>query len=129
MGTGWPVAPASAATEAAEALEPATATSGTLVARLLASSRLVAIWSAPLADVQAFPARFLARFLHNHGMLQVDGRPQWRTVVGGSRSYVAPLCAPFRDRIRLRTPVRTIVRSSLGVASFRWGSRCWTAVG
>lgn len=74
-----------------------------------------AIWSAPLADVQAFPARFLARFLHNHGMLQVDGRPQWRTVVGGSRSYVAPLCAPFRDRIRLRTPVRTIVRSSLGV--------------
>lgn len=74
-----------------------------------------AIWSAPLADVQAFPARFLARFLHNHGMLQVEGRPQWRTVVGGSKAYVAPLTAGFRDRIRLNAPVRTIVRRAADV--------------
>ena len=42
------------------------------------------------------------RFFHNHGMLSVDQRPQWRTIHGGSARYVEKLTAPFRDRIRLR---------------------------
>jgi len=50
------------------------------------------------------------RFFHNHGMLSVDQRPQWRVIQGGSARYVEKLTAPFRERIRLRTPVEWIRR-------------------
>lgn len=69
-----------------------------------------AIWSSGLDQVGRFPARNFARFFENHGMLSVDDRPVWRTVVGGSSSYVAPITAPFRSRIRLATPVGRIRR-------------------
>ena len=43
-----------------------------------------AIWStAPDQCWRDFPARTLVRFMHNHGLLQVFGRPLWRTVSGG----------------------------------------------
>ena len=58
----------------------------------------------------SFPARFFVRFLCNHGMLSVNDRPQWRTIEGGSARYVERLTAPFRDRIRLRTPVESMRR-------------------
>ena len=45
------------------------------------------------------------RFFDNHGMLSVNDRPQWRAIRGGSARYVEKLVAPFRDRIRLNTPV------------------------
>lgn len=70
-----------------------------------------AVWSASADDVARFPARFLARFLHNHGMLQVDDRPQWRTVRGGSRSYVDALLRVFPGRVHLNTPVARIERT------------------
>jgi predicted NAD/FAD-binding protein len=69
-----------------------------------------AIWSTSPRSMFNFPARFFVRFLMNHGMLTVNDRPQWRTVVGGSARYVERLTAPFRDRIRLRTPVEWIRR-------------------
>ncbi len=69
-----------------------------------------AIWSTDAATMQAFPAKFFIRFLLNHGMLSVDERPTWRVVKGGSARYVEKLVAPFRDRIRLRTPVEWIRR-------------------
>ena len=65
-----------------------------------------AIWSAGTEALRQFPARYFVRFFHNHGMLTVDDRPQWLTVRGGSARYVEKLTAGFRDRIRLRTPVR-----------------------
>jgi predicted NAD/FAD-binding protein len=71
-----------------------------------------AIWSTDPARMLDFPARFFVRFLHNHGMLAVNGRPQWRTVSGGSARYVERLVAPFRDRIRLDTPVDEVRRSA-----------------
>jgi predicted NAD/FAD-binding protein len=74
-----------------------------------------AIWSAAPGDMLDFPARYFIRFFHNHGMLSVDDRPQWRVIRGGSRSYVEPLTAPFRERIHLATPVARIVRDSQGV--------------
>ncbi len=74
-----------------------------------------AIWSMPPADLGRFPARFLCRFLDNHGMLRVSGRPQWLTVVGGSWSYVQAMTAGWRERIRLNTPVARVVRSPAGV--------------
>jgi predicted NAD/FAD-binding protein len=45
-----------------------------------------AIWSCPAEEMLRFPVLSLARFLGNHGLLQVRNRPEWRTVVGGSRS-------------------------------------------
>jgi predicted NAD/FAD-binding protein len=69
-----------------------------------------AIWSTSPRSMFAFPARFFVRFLMNHGMLSVNDRPLWRTVRGGSARYVEKLTAPFRDRIRLNTPVEWIRR-------------------
>ena len=69
-----------------------------------------AIWSTDPAQMLAFPARYFVRFLHNHGMLSVDQRPQWRAIRGGSARYVEKLTVPFRDRIHLNTPVESVRR-------------------
>jgi predicted NAD/FAD-binding protein len=63
----------------------------------------------------SFPAAFLARFFHNHGMLGFVNRPRWRTVTGGSRSYVEAIVRPLGDRVRTATPVRSLERTSDGV--------------
>lgn len=69
-----------------------------------------AIWSTDPARMLGFPAAFFVRFLHNHGMLSVNERPQWRAIRRGSARYVEKLVAPFRHRIRLNTPVRHVRR-------------------
>lgn len=71
-----------------------------------------AIWSTPDADVLRLPLGFFVRFFKNHGMLSVRDRPVWRTIVGGSQVYVQRLTSPFRDRIRLNTPVQAVCRES-----------------
>jgi predicted NAD/FAD-binding protein len=71
-----------------------------------------AIWSTDPARMLEFPARYMVQFLHNHGMLSVNDRPQWRAIRGGSARYVEKLVAPFRDSIRLDTPVESIRRMS-----------------
>jgi len=71
-----------------------------------------AVWSADPASIAAFPVRFVAEFFANHGMLGFRNRPSWSTIVGGSARYVEALTAPFRERIRLATPVRQIVRGA-----------------
>src|SRR3954452_15847342 len=67
-----------------------------------------AVWSADPAQMWEFPARFLARFFHNHGILSLRDRPQWSTVVGGSHSYVKALTAGLD--VRTSAPVRQIRR-------------------
>ena len=74
-----------------------------------------AIWSTDPARMLAFPARFFVQFLHQHGMLTVDDRPLWRVIEGGSARYVERLCAAWRHRIRLNTPVEQIRRIAGGV--------------
>jgi predicted NAD/FAD-binding protein len=69
-----------------------------------------AVWSADPRQLWSFPARFLAEFFANHGMLGFRDRPQWRTVRGGSHAYVHAAVAPWRDRLRLATPVTEIRR-------------------
>jgi uncharacterized protein len=70
-----------------------------------------AVWSADPELMWSFPAGFLAEFFENHRVLQLRGRPSWRTITGGSRRYVERLIEPFRERVHLRTPVRRIHRS------------------
>ena len=75
-----------------------------------------AIWSAPPQSVEHFPAAFLLRFFQNHGLIQLRNRPQWRTVVGGSRQYVAALAEPLRQlqAVNLNVPVVAIERPAAG---------------
>ena len=73
------------------------------------------IWSCPPAQMLEFPLASFVRFCHNHGLLQVSGRPQWRTVRGGSRVYVERLLAGIPQR-RLACPVRSVRRNRQGGA-------------
>jgi predicted NAD/FAD-binding protein len=73
-----------------------------------------AIWSSPKRDILDFPLPTFARFCHNHGLLQIADRPQWRTVAGGARTYVAKIAARLAD-VRLATPVEQVRRSARGV--------------
>jgi predicted NAD/FAD-binding protein len=73
-----------------------------------------AIWSSPKSDILDFPLATFVRFCHNHGLLGIRNRPQWRTVSGGGRAYVAKIAARLSD-VRLATPVRRIRRGTHGV--------------
>ena len=74
-----------------------------------------AIWSSEPVAVLDMPALFLVRFFKNHGLLQLQDRPQWRVIEGGSREYVRRLVAGHEDRIRLNSPVESVKRKEGGV--------------
>ena len=76
---------------------------------------VAAVWSCAPDLALEYPARYLFTFLANHGALTVKGSPTWRTVVGGSRSYVER-AAKNLTAVRTATPVRGIRRSGTGVA-------------
>jgi predicted NAD/FAD-binding protein len=67
-----------------------------------------AIWSASPREIRAYPAAAFIRFYENHGLLKITGRPEWRTVDGGSREYVRRLLADFRGRVALETPITRV---------------------
>lgn len=73
-----------------------------------------AIWSAPASEMMEFPAENFIAFFSNHRLLQYD-RPVWRTVRGGSRTYVDRLMAAFGDHLRLGCAVTSIDRTPQGV--------------
>jgi predicted NAD/FAD-binding protein len=72
------------------------------------------IWSCPTSQMLQFPVATMVRFCHNHGLLQVNDRPQWWTVAGGAKHYVEKIIANIADK-RLNTPVHSIARDSGGV--------------
>ncbi len=74
-----------------------------------------ALWSSPSATILEFPAKYLVRFMDNHHMLQVDRRPEWRVVRGGSSAYIAAMQRSWRVTTRLSSPVRAISRDADGV--------------
>jgi predicted NAD/FAD-binding protein len=71
------------------------------------------IWSCPVAQMLAFPLATFVRFCHNHGLLQITGRPQWHTVKGGARQYVEKMLRAIPDT-RLGDPVHAVCRSNAG---------------
>ena len=74
-----------------------------------------ALWSAPAAQVLAFPARYLVQFMANHQMLQISGRPQWRVVQGGSSAYVRALRERWAVSERVGCEVLAVRRDLDGV--------------
>lgn len=69
-----------------------------------------AIWSTPAGTILDFPAHSFVQFFNNHRLLHAK-RPQWRTVVGGSRRYVEKLIAPLMHRVRLDTAITHVARA------------------
>ncbi|MEP7047140.1 MAG: FAD-dependent oxidoreductase, partial [Ilumatobacteraceae bacterium] len=61
--------------------------------RMYAVPVVSCVWSMGADAALDYPARYLFRFLSHHGMLAVTDSPQWMTVVGGSRTYVAAIAA------------------------------------
>lgn len=70
-----------------------------------------AIWSAGRQEVLDMPLRFFLRFLNNHGMMNVNERPVWRVIKGGSKSYIPKLIEGIEGDIHLSTPVDSIRRT------------------
>ncbi|PRY58069.1 putative NAD/FAD-binding protein [Knoellia remsis] len=76
------------------------------------------VWSSGRGDALDYPARYLFQFLDHHGMLSVTGSPQWRTVVGGSATYVEAVAAGLESRgseVRRGIAVTGIARDDDGV--------------
>ncbi|MBE0509954.1 MAG: FAD-dependent oxidoreductase [Gammaproteobacteria bacterium] len=69
-----------------------------------------AIWSTPAAQMLDYPALTFLRFCQNHGLVQLSDRPQWRTVVGGSREYVQRIISELKQPIRLHSHIHKIHR-------------------
>jgi uncharacterized protein len=74
---------------------------------------IAAVWSCAPETALRYPARYLFAFLDNHGMLSVGGSPRWRTVVGGSRSYVRRVVKELAA-VHTGTPVRSVRRVTGG---------------
>lgn len=74
-----------------------------------------AIWSTDTATMRDHPAQAFVRFCLNHGLMRMTGRPQWRTVTGGSQAYVRRLSGAFADRIMVNARVSAISRTPAGV--------------
>lgn len=69
-----------------------------------------ALWSSPSETILQFPAKYLVQFMHNHHMLQVNERPEWRVVQGGSSSYIRELEKKWSASVRLNAGVQSVER-------------------
>ncbi|MFW2403237.1 MAG: NAD(P)/FAD-dependent oxidoreductase [Gammaproteobacteria bacterium] len=83
-----------------------------------------AIWSSSIEQMLTFPTLAFLRFFRNHGLVQLRDRPEWRTVDGGSKEYVARLTRSLEGRIQCNAGVQKVLRDSAGVTIVtRDGSR------
>ena len=87
----------------------------TAFAELYLLPMAAAIWSSTLDDIADYPVRSLVQFFANHGLLQLTGRPLWRTVGGGSRAYVRRLARSIAGEIRLGRPIVAVERGSADI--------------
>jgi predicted NAD/FAD-binding protein len=82
-----------------------------------------AVWSTPPSLMLGFPAATLLRFFHNHGFLGMHTQHPWFTVVGGARTYVEKMTAPWRDRVRLGEAAVRVTRAGGSVTVTTGGGR------
>lgn len=74
-----------------------------------------AIWSSSLDEMQAFQFKFFVQFFNHHGLLNIADRPQWYAIPGGSKRYIEPLVASFKERIFLNSHIVSVIRLDDGV--------------
>ncbi|MEY2864799.1 MAG: hypothetical protein RLZZ83_42 [Pseudomonadota bacterium] len=75
-----------------------------------------AIWSSNIKTMMEFPAKFFIQFFNNHGMLNINDRPQWLTISGGSINYVNKMIDSFRKKIKLNQNIKYIERKKDHIA-------------
>ncbi|WP_274706806.1 NAD(P)/FAD-dependent oxidoreductase [Allorhizobium sonneratiae] len=73
-----------------------------------------AIWSTTAKDMRAYPLHAFLRFFVNHGLVQIKDRPHWRTVKGGSQTYVRRLLETMAAKVHLGDPVVSVLRNDAG---------------
>lgn len=69
-----------------------------------------ALWSGDFESIKQFPLKYLLSFMNNHNMLQINKRPQWYTIKGGSQQYVQAISKGLTGRINVNTEVMMIER-------------------
>ena len=74
-----------------------------------------AIWSCPAETMLEFPARSFMAFMENHQLLDFTGRPQWRTVSGGSRQYITRILSQLKKPPRTGVHITGLRRHAGGV--------------
>ncbi len=74
-----------------------------------------AIWSSSLQDIEEMPLKFFINFFYNHGLLDVNKRPQWFSIKGGSKCYVEKLLQRCSAKLHLATPIEKVSRNTAGV--------------
>ncbi len=84
-----------------------------------------AIWSTPMDKMLDYPAQTFIDFCQNHGLLQIKDRPEWHTVIGGSREYVQRLSADFKGKTLLHRSVRGVRRMGGKVLITDWQGDGW----
>lgn len=78
-----------------------------------------AIWSTGLDGMLDFPAEPFVLFFKNHGLLSLEDRPRWQTVLGGSHSYLKAFRARFAGEIVTAAPVESLRRPAPGLVEVR----------
>lgn len=73
-----------------------------------------ALWSLPTGDALALPIAHVVAFMNQHRLLQVNGRPQWQVVEGGSASYLKAFAQRFSGRLCRGDPVLRVARQPGG---------------
>lgn len=87
-----------------------------------------ALWSTDMHDIGRIPLRFVISFFQHHRMLQVDERPQWLTVQGGSSQYIQAIRQQAKHISWQHARVHRVVRddahvnllTSNGMQQFDW---------
>lgn len=75
-----------------------------------------AVWSMAPDVMPQFPALTLIRFMQNHGMLGINTHPKWKVLRSGSHTYLAPITAPYRERIHTNVDITRVQRMDQGVS-------------
>lgn len=76
---------------------------------------VAAIWSCSMGEALSFSLAFFVKFFINHGLMNVNDRPQWHVIAGGSRNYIPALTRGWDHKIHLNTPIISVDRNNQGI--------------
>jgi len=71
-----------------------------------------AIWSSSYKDIKKFSLLFFLNFLNNHGMININDRPQWLTIKNGSETYVQKIVSQLKGKIKLNSTISNVYRNN-----------------